>query len=70
MANVEHKPLLPRNKIVQQFSSNWDAFPNVSQYGSYDFFSQTIRLNALEIRNIKEAKANPSDYEIQKKLFH
>ncbi len=56
------------NEIIERNAERWKAFPNITTAGSYDFFTQIIRLNSLEKGHFDLMNSNP-DYSLKKKIL-
>jgi hypothetical protein len=56
-------------QMIEKILNNWRGFPNTSVAGHYEFLSQTVCANSLEIRHILDLINNPADIQIKRKVF-
>ena len=54
---------------IQEISSNWKGFPNLTEAGRYELLTQTIFINSVEQRDLQDLKANPQDPTLLRKIW-
>jgi hypothetical protein len=57
------------NQMLGKIFKNWQGFPNIDVLGKYEFLSQTVCANSLEMKHIENLINNPDDIELKRKIF-
>ncbi|MDF5720234.1 MAG: hypothetical protein PUP91_07060 [Rhizonema sp. PD37] len=57
------------NKVIEKIIQNWRGFPNIGILGKYEFLSQTVCANSLEIKHLEDLIKDPSDIQLKRKIF-
>ena len=67
-ANMPITESLSRSEKVGQLTDKWKAFPNLTTFGAYEYFSQTIHLPKVTLDEFSSAFA-AQDYASRKKVL-
>ncbi|BAZ18401.1 hypothetical protein NIES4071_102860 (plasmid) [Calothrix sp. NIES-4071] len=57
------------NQMLDKIFKNWKGFPNINVLGKYEFLSQTVCANSLEMKHIESLINNPNDIQLKRKIF-
>lgn len=55
--------------MLEKILKNWRGFPNTSIEGKYEFLTQTVCANSLEMIHIEDLINNPNDISLKRKVF-
>lgn len=56
-------------QAIQDISSNWRSFPNTTLAGKYEFLTQTVSADSVEMKHVLELEKNPLNPELLRKTY-
>ncbi len=60
---------LTATQAIQNISSNWRSFPNTTVAGKYEFLTQTVSADSVEMKHVMELGENPLNPELLRKTY-